>query len=262
MLNHLPEKTELPHKPLVEAIFELKWDLSSINELGGVDPNYKLLVGLLFNRLKDHYPYHQALAQASMPEEISSHIVQHRFRTKKNHWPLVQIGPGIATLNDTDSYDWKDFQAGISELVTALYEVYPDSDHSIRPVGLLLRYIDAIEFDFDKKNLFEFLRDHLKLDVKFDEELFENSPTSNHPIACDLRFRLPLSSPPGSAFLRFARGEHRGRPALIWETQVIARPDVVPESLDDICAWTAAAHEFTHSWFFKTLSPELLKRFE
>ena len=98
---------ELSNKPLVEAIFELKWKLKKSENGGQIDPNYKILVGMLYDRLKRNYPQLEALPASDMPDEMVPHVVQNRFRVGKGKWPLVQIGPGILTVNDTGNYTWE-----------------------------------------------------------------------------------------------------------------------------------------------------------
>jgi uncharacterized protein (TIGR04255 family) len=72
--------------------------------------NYKILLGLIYDRVTKEYPHHEELPAASVPDELAGHIVQHRFRKSENNWPLIQIGPGLVTLNDTNNYTWKGFQ--------------------------------------------------------------------------------------------------------------------------------------------------------
>ena len=94
----------LKNKPLIEAIFEIRWKLQEGPEKGmRIDPHYKLLIGRIYEKIKDKYTFHEQLPTASMPDEIAGYIIQHRFRKKENEWPLIQLGPGIITLNDTKS---------------------------------------------------------------------------------------------------------------------------------------------------------------
>jgi hypothetical protein len=46
----------LKNKPLVEAIFEIKWGLKQISEGLRVDPHYKILVGSLYAKIREEYP--------------------------------------------------------------------------------------------------------------------------------------------------------------------------------------------------------------
>lgn len=74
------QRVVLKNKPLVEAIFELQWELEARGEGFEVDPHIKLLIGRMYDRLEDEYPFPEPLPLATMPDEIAPHIVRHRFR--------------------------------------------------------------------------------------------------------------------------------------------------------------------------------------
>lgn len=118
----------LINKPLVEAILEVKWQLNTIAQNVSIDPHYKLALGRLFDQLSDEYPYHEQLPTATLPDEVSGYAVQHRFRCASNDWPLVQMGPGILTVNDTRKYTWDDFSHRAINAVRKLSNVYPKMD--------------------------------------------------------------------------------------------------------------------------------------
>src|SRR4030043_2007896 len=141
----MPRKI-LKNKPLSEAIFELKWKLQEIRESIRIDPHYKILVGSLFSKLREDYPYHEMLPAASIPDDIAGHVIQHRFRKGKAEWPLLQIGPGILTVNDTEGYIWEEFEQKIIQAAKDFFEIYPEPE-TLKIKSLLLRYIDAVEFE-------------------------------------------------------------------------------------------------------------------
>lgn len=137
---------KLSHAPLVEAILEIRWRLQTNPAIPdmAVDPQYKLLVGRLYDRLRQDYPIHEPLPTSVMPDEMLNYLVQHRFRKSANGWPLVQVGPGIATVNDTEGYIWDDFAERGRQLLQALADIYPDATWPLTVTGLQLRYIDAL----------------------------------------------------------------------------------------------------------------------
>jgi uncharacterized protein (TIGR04255 family) len=250
----------LSHKPLVEAVFELRWALKEIQQGVRVDPNYKIMVGRLYDRIKDKYPFPEPLPTATMPDEIAAYIVQHRFRDSDGGWPLVQIGPGILTLNDTEKYDWGDFEKRIPYVLNAFFEVYPPKDLVVN--GLLLRYIDAIDFDYSKENIFRYLKRALKTTVDVPQSLFDGTGINKGPLAFDLRFSFPSSTPQGAMHLRFSRGKKANIDALGWETMVQSIDEHAPKTCNDIMDWVRDAHELTDDWFFKLIEGELFERFK
>lgn len=257
------ERKILKNKPLVEAIFEMRWELQEPAMGMKLDPHYKILIGRIYDRIKDKYPIHEQLPTANMPDEIAGYIVQHRFRIDNEKWPLIQIGPGIITLNDTEGYVWEDFKERVNHLVDVLFESYPDAENNLRINWLLLRYIDAIEFDYKKEDVFPFLKEKLKLNIDINEKLFESTGVSNSPLGFDLRFSFPSTKPKGSAHLRFVSGKkEKDIDALIWETQVQSINGDVPKVKDQIINWGIEAHELADDWFFKMIEGDLLGRFE
>lgn len=252
-------KVVLTNKPLVEAIFELRWELAEEAPGLRVDPHYSLLIGRMYERLSTEYPFHEKLPTASIPEEMAAYVVQHRFRKAADQWPLVQVGPGIVTLNETESYDWDDFAPRIAALVNILFQAYPQPA-SLQVIALQLRYIDAMEFDYEAGNILEFLKRHMKIDVSLQPELFESTGVGRLPLAFDWRFSFPSDEPKAALLLRFARGEKRGLDALVWETTVRTEGEIALLTPGDIVGWAAKAHDLTHSWFFETIRGEELER--
>ncbi|WP_367363325.1 TIGR04255 family protein [Mesotoga sp.] len=52
-------------------------------------------------------------------------------RKEQESWPLVQLGPGIITLNATEDYSWDDFSYRIDRLIENFFESYPDPKHQL-----------------------------------------------------------------------------------------------------------------------------------
>jgi len=256
------EKIILKNKPLAEAIFELRWELKEIQPGVRIDPYYKILVGRVYERINKDYPYYEQLPTATMPDTIAGYIVQYRFRKNKDKWPLVQIGPGLITLNDTEGYKWDDFEKRISELTTVLFESYPDAGENLKVNSLLLRYIDAIEFDYERDDIFSFLREKMKVNIKINEEIFKETNVSERPVEFDFRFSFPSTEPKGVIHMRVVKGKIKTSDALLWETMVNVIGKDVPQEKNKIFDWVRSAHKLTHKWFFKIIEGDLQKRFE
>ncbi|MBE0478050.1 TIGR04255 family protein [Candidatus Aerophobetes bacterium] len=252
----------LKNKPILEAIFELRWKLQEYVSRIKTDPHYKLIIGRLYDKLKDEYPFHEQLSAAALPDEIAGYLVQHRFRKDKGKWPLVQIGPGIITVNDTKGYAWEDFKGRIAQTVNTLFEVYPESKNSLEVNRLLLRYIDGITFNFQKNNLFDFLEKQMKTKINLYQHLFEDTGVEKLPLALDLKFSFASKEPKGAINLRFVRGKIKESDALIWETIVESIPEDTPKDQNRITRWVEKAHSLADDWFFKLIEGELLRRFE
>lgn len=255
------ERIVLKNKPLLEAIFELRWELQEPVHGVKIDPHYKLLIGRIYDKVNDQYPHHEQLPTATMPDEIAEYVVQHRFRKAKDEWPLIQIGPGIITLNDTESYNWDDFEKRIIYLIDALFNIYPETE-KLLVNRLQLRYIDGINFDYDKDEIFKFLKEKMKMNVDIHQELFENTGVIDLPLGFDLKFSFSSNKPKGVIHLRFARGKRKERDALIWETVIQSKNEDAPKNRDKIIDWAKEAHGLTSDWFFKIIKGDLLRSFE
>ena len=144
---------------------------------------------------------------SDIPDEISGYIVQHRFRRAKGSWPLVQVGPGIVTLNDIESYEWQDFQRRIEGVLDALFQEYPDTS-LLATNEVVLRYLDAYPFDFEKENVAEFLSAKLGVQNQISPAFFEAIGVSPVPIGVD--FNLSFAETSRVSPRWFFKGESKG----------------------------------------------------
>lgn len=251
---------ELKNKPLVEAILEIRWKLQGASPGPQTDPHYKLLLGRLFDRIIKSYPEHEQLPTANIPDELVGHVVQHRFRVQDNSWPLIQVGPGVFTVNSTADYMWTDFRPRVLSAVTKLYDSHPKlGDFKI--TNLKLRYIDAVDYDYEVDNAFEFLRDKLKLNISLPKTLFKDTSVENRPTGLIWQSSFKCKMPRGLISIRFATGQKNNAPALVWETTVESAGDDLPHMPNAFEGWLDAAHEITDDWFFKMIEGELERRF-
>lgn len=249
----------LKNKPLVEAILEVKWQLADDPPAPPSDPHYRLFVGRFYDRVKKEYPAYEALQAAEIPDQMAAYVAQYRFRLKENGWPLIQIGPGMLTLNDTDSYEWPDFEKRAHWALERLFESYPSK---LQIESLVLRYIDAVEVDFSKEDVTSFLRDKFKVTITYPESLFESGQVEKAPSALMLQSAFHSKTPEGTVRLKFGRGKVREKEALVWETLTSSSGRDLPLLPDHFPEWLSAAHMITDDWFFKLIDGELLRRFE
>lgn len=251
---------ELKNKPLVEAILEIRWKLQGLPPGPQVDPHYKLLLGRLFDRIRKDYPEHEQLPTANVPDELVGHVVQHRFRVAANSWPLVQVGPGVFTVNSTADYTWPDFRSRVLAAIEKLFDAHPKVDE-LKITNLILRYIDAVDFDYSGDNILEFLKDKLKVTFSLPINLFEGTDVERKPNGLTSHFSFRCHNPKGAITLRLATGQKENVPAVIWETTVESAGDDVPDMPKKFEGWLDAAHSLTDDWFFKMIEGELERRF-
>jgi uncharacterized protein (TIGR04255 family) len=254
-------KPELPHKPLVEAIFEVKWDLAKPTT-GQIESklisDYKLLPGRLYDLLKDKYTYHELVFPAELPSELMPYQPQHRFRSGENAWPLVQLGLGVLTVNDTEGYLWRPFKSYCDEALTALHTIQGESGRSSYNL-LALRYIDAIRIESnDPQDPIAFCSQLLHLPIAIPQDLFLPGITET-PNALKLQFSLPCTSPVGNASVALSTGRLKSDLAIILETLVKSEGDQTRSV--DIGGWLEQAHDVLSDWFVALTAGELHRRF-
>ncbi len=250
---------ELKNKPLVEAILEVRWQLQNRSGFY-IDPNYRLLLARMFDKISEEYPEHEQLPAANFPDEAAAYAIQHRFRVAKNSWPLIQIGPGIFTVNSTTDYKWQDFRSRILSAIKNFYSAYPKTAE-LKINNIVLRYINAVDFDYDKEDVLPFLRDNFKLNISLPANLFDKTNVKGAPNNFIAQFSFDSKKPSGIITLRFATGKRGNISALIWETTVDSTGKYLFQIPEDIEKWVNEAHVLACDWFFKIISGELERRF-
>ncbi|MGH9767958.1 MAG: TIGR04255 family protein [Blastocatellia bacterium] len=247
----IPDREDLKNKPLVEAIFELQWALQSIDS-HEVDPGFRILLGRLYDRIREEYPTLENLPQSLIPEELTGRLVRHRFRVSKEGWPLLQVGPGVLSVNETEGYTWGSFRPRLIQAMKALFDSYPTDIHPLQITRVLLRYMDAIPFDGEKP-LLQFLRESLHTTVELDPRLFQYPQDAASPSGLNLSLVFKLPELPGAVATTFTLGRRNEKPSIIWDTQILAGGDEIPKMPEDYESWLERAHDLAGQWF-RTLS--------
>lgn len=248
---------DLKNKPLVEALLEVRWALEGPPGIA-VDPAYQLLIGQLYGKLRGKFPHHVTLPSAELPPQFVPFTPQHQFRVAPDQWPLVQLGPGLLTINDTEGYIWDDFYDYCAFVVSSFFEAYPDHEKKLRIAEVTLRYIDADLLHTD--SVLDFLN-KLKISIEIQRSLFQGSPIGSTPLGVGLSLTYPIESPKSVLQLTINKGQKKGSDALVWETHVISRGDDSPQASGEITEWLRKAHIITHDWFMRQIDGDLLERY-
>jgi uncharacterized protein (TIGR04255 family) len=120
--------SQLPNAPLVEVVFELRWQLhGGDNTLPAplrTDPGLLPLLHA-FPLRAQKLGFLQRLDMAR-PHEIVGHSVAARFRrSAEATFPLLQVGSGIFAANDGPFYEWQQYKAHVLNGLSALLDSYP-----------------------------------------------------------------------------------------------------------------------------------------
>lgn len=255
-LSKVEYRDQLSNPPIIESLLQVKW--------GGQDapdPGYPLVVGRLYDRISNEYPDNVDLPLAMAPANVATQNVRHQFWSANSNWPVVQIGPGVATLNQAGQYHRNDFLKRAVALRSYLEDAYPQR---LEVNSLMLQYIDALEFDFVNQDVQSFVRDYLHVDLRIPDELFDfdDRPVVDHTSDLVIKFRLPSKRPSGSAELQISTGHLHGKPAVVWHTTVLSEGLDAVAGWDTFDEWLTSAHGIVHHWFFALIQGDLLKKME
>lgn len=153
--------SKLPKAPLQEAIFEMRWPLQP--DVGGrqlIDPEYAFALGKFQDALKDTFPHHVAKFPGEVPYQLLNYQTIHQFWQHGKQWPVVQLGPGIAAVNDTEqNCEWnKTYLPNIEKTLNALQKSYGQLVFN----SLSLRYIDVVRVaEYGKESWEAFVQEHI-----------------------------------------------------------------------------------------------------
>ncbi len=254
----------LKNKPLLEAIFEIRWQVEQQNQLS-IDSNTQFIVGRLFDRISSEYPIYEQLPSSAIPDNMAEGLVKHRFRSDQG-WPLIQLGTGILTVNDTENYNWVNFKKRVIEVIDKLYIVHPTKD-KFRPTQLILKYVDAVELR-PGENVYKFLEEKMKLNLSLNPLLFQKTSVEESPIQFDLQFLFKSHKPNGNLNFRLLKSlkinnqNNEPTEVLIWETVIHSPQASIPEIPLHLEQWLEDAHSVAHDWFFTLIEGDLQRRFE
>jgi uncharacterized protein (TIGR04255 family) len=257
----MPRPRPLKNKPLVEAILEVHWNLTPGPAEGMMrDPNYKFLLGKLFESVKPLFPYHEELPVASVPDELTPFVVHHRFRTAPNGWPLIQVGPGVFTVNETSGYVWESFENILKDALPRLVAAHPKPD-DLRFNLLLLRFVNAISLDPTQTNLLGYLAEKMRTFISLPAEIFSQDKLDKNPSRLATEIEFACSGPPGTLVVKLNTGKHNSESALIFELAFSSKDTQVPSMPDGFDAWLSSAHDVIETTFFTLIEGPLEKEF-
>jgi uncharacterized protein (TIGR04255 family) len=252
----------LPNRPLVEAIFELRWELLGTPDEKIVrDPGFEFLLGRFFEKVRGEYPERWNLPAAQAPIEQIPFVVRHQFRTGSGTWPLLQIGPGILTVNETSGYEWSSFRARVARALTALFDAYPEGPPPLRPSQAKLRYINSIPLETVQTPLVRFLREQLHTSLSIDPALFEDPDQAENPTGLSFSMTFPRPEQRILGTVAMSTGRQMGQPSLLWQLEARTVGDWTPVEREEIESWTGSAHEVLVRWFVTLARGDLMKAF-
>ena len=266
---HFPQEIELEDNPLVEAWLEIKWTLekSEFPEFL-IDKTFPFALGIFNNNVKEKYPYLEELNSSKAPEGMLPYVPQYRFRTKPNDWPLLQLGPGIATVNFAKQYNWLNFKKEALYLQQELLSAYSPSNIDIN--SIILKYRNVYPAEYSKGELLEFLSSKLNINITLPKYIPGDIAELKIPTTANLVFNFEINDPTSIGVIRILTGKNsqkfgsveKDTELIIWELEIIAKHEKVPSfNNDDFSNWLEKAHAVVHEWFFSMIDGDILSEF-
>ncbi len=242
--------SKLPNAPLLEVIFEVKWDVTNKQDI--VDFQY--LHGDLYANIKEKFGYRESLIPPEIPFDVVKGIPAYRFRKEKNGYPLLQVGPGLLTYNVIDNiYFWNNFKADIDKITEAFFTVYPKSTTlNLTPS---ITYIDFFSINFDTQNPVSFINNNLQLNIQQD---FINKKTADLK---DINMIFNYHINENVLSLNLKNGLIKGnKPGLVLQTKLIGSKKIY--SLDNLSVWLDDAHKICSDIFKKITKKDFYNTFK
>lgn len=256
--RHIPL---LLYPPLLEAIFELHWELQTDKQSGRLrDPSYPMMYGRLYERFKKDFPLIEDLPSVQVHPEAGPYVVRHRMRKEKNGHPLIQIGPGIATVNEAKGYSWSSFRSLIARLVESVADLYPAESSPLNFIRCEMRFLNVIRIDMQKETPLAFLAEKLHMKVDMDPDLLLWNEMDVLPIALNLNIAYPLRKPRGNLALSAHLGQADGSPAYVLQTVIQSNGEWVPDT-SEVDLWISEAHDAAVNCFLALCKGPLMERF-
>jgi len=242
---------KLPKAPLQEVIFELKWQLQT-NAIGQkTDSLYSFALGKFSERLESEFPARVSKFPEGIPSAMMNYQASVQFWKEANTWPVVQIGPGILTVNDTEkNYVWEDnYYPLIKKAVGWLKSAYKE----LNLIGVSLRYIDVVKVkDYGYESWPDFVSTHLNFE-------FKNSfptPGNLSNFQFDQKFNM---NEIGELNIAMSSGlNNKQEEIFIWQTAINKSGKIFIENLD---TWLEDAHECTSRVFKDICKNEFYESF-
>ncbi|RBA29026.1 TIGR04255 family protein [Flavobacterium tibetense] len=243
--------SKLPNAPLVEVVFELRWDINSKNDL--IDFQY--LHGDLYSMIKESFPIRENLIPPDIPFEALRSIPVFRFRKNHNSYPLIQIGPGVISFNTIDEfYIWENFRDEVNSLIDNINKIYPKFENLSKKTSLI--YVDFIKLDNSINNSIDFINNNFNINISsnilpnyVEKKLDEVNYTFNYKIENN------------SLSLNIANGKlNDDNQGLILQTKVNSL--VSNLNISDLKKWLNESHDLSSDTFKSIIKKELYDTFK
>ena len=249
-MNDKAHISKLPNSPLQEVIFELLLE-DEVDENGNpTEEKYDLAQGVFAKDISKDFPFR---VSNKYPNGIRLFPrIVHQFWKDKNKWPVIQIGPGIITVNDTDTnYEWEKFFPLVNQ---CLDQMEASLGEELKIKKAVLRYVDAVELDeADSDKKIEYVNE------KFNIQL-NNNFTLREGKMIGLNINQSFALKDGSVVnFSITNGKSKkNQPAIVWQTLISI--NTIDEKIG-IKGWLDYSHSIVSQLFKDTITKEFYEQF-
>lgn len=242
--------SKLPKAPLLEIILELRWKIINKQDLSRI----QYLYGDLYAEMKDRYPFRESIVPPEIPIEILTNQPVHRYRTGPNDYPLIQVGPGIISLNTTDTkYFWEEFSKWSDDLLSTFLKVYPIDTNNQKLIPSL-SFVDFFPFNFSADDVYDYINKNFN--VSFGQSFFKNE---GNPTNINIGFYYKVNL--GDLSIVFQQGKNsRQEEGIVLQSRINGIP--LPANQDEISNWINESHEICSELFKKLTEGKLYESFK
>lgn len=241
--------SKLPKAPLVEVVFELKWDIKMKSDLD----DFQYLYGDLFANLRNEFPNRERLTPLEIPFDALINIPVFRFTKNDNKYPLIQIGPGVISINTLNEfYIWEDFRDNIHKLLDILKDIYPKFQTlKIKPA---LIYIDFLKFKDVNSSGYKFINENLNISVN------SNILNDIEPTISDININANYQIGTDILSIRINEGKaNNSTDGLVLQTKVNGNTQSYDK--ETLKEWLESAHLLSSETFKSLIKEDLFKTF-
>lgn len=240
---------KLKNAPLQEAIFELFWQ-SPLDATGfPFDKDFEFALGKFDSHISTHFPIKKKIVPDAPGLRVYGRPM-YQFWTQNAVWPVVQLGPGILTVNDTDkNYEWEaTYRPNILTAIDALIKNY---DQKPQFSKVSLKYIDSVDIDS-----FEDIHDFIS--QNFQTGLVNRFDIPGRTIGLNINQAFEIDESTVLLNIQTAKNNSNGKKALVWMTTVEKTGKFTDH---DIRKWLDHAHSLSSDLFVKMLNPDFYASF-
>jgi uncharacterized protein (TIGR04255 family) len=245
------EGKKLKFAPLKEVVFELFWELPNDATGFPVDPDFDIALGTFASRISDQLPVHRRLFPPGVSLKIYPKLTNQFWRGQLE-WPVVQLGPGMMAVNDTEkNYTWNSYRNQIHQAIDFLTLSYKEA---LKFNKVTLKYVDSVDIDDSRVDINSYISTNFKTGIvnNFPLPGTLKGVNINQVFALDDGTSLSLN-------IQSAINNMNAKQALVWVTSTEKNGHL---KVEDMLLWLDNVHTICSNIFKELLNPEFYASFD